>query len=228
MNSTEPVKSTLIQLVLDCMESQDAINKVIDLDWVKKKRDWELAITVEMAEFCEHVSFKWWKKQSPDWSQAFIELTDIYHFLLSRVIESEIPATYLAKAVERHQTSPIQNQDVRIAKTHVYAKEIIHKSTGKDSLNAQQCEEIMGLLIALAEFCGRTTDEFFQFFLSKLQLNIFRQRHGYKDGTYIKIWDGREDNEVMHDLIQANPELGLNANMLYSALEAAYPEAARA
>ena len=26
-------------------------------------------------------------------------------------------------------------------------------------------------------------------------LNFFRQDQGYKDGSYLKTWDGREDNE---------------------------------
>jgi len=32
-------------------------------------------------------------------------------------------------------------------------------------------------------------------------LNIFRQDNGYKDGSYQKVWDGREDNEHLADVL---------------------------
>jgi hypothetical protein len=32
-------------------------------------------------------------------------------------------------------------------------------------------------------------------------LNFLRQDHGYKDGSYIKQWAGREDNEHLVDLM---------------------------
>lgn len=37
--------------------------------------------------------------------------------------------------------------------------------------------------------------EWFKQYTGKNVLNVFRQDHGYKAGTYIKVWDGREDNE---------------------------------
>lgn len=54
--------------------------------------------------------------------------------------------------------------------------------------------------------------------------SFFRQDHGYKEGTYIKIWHGEEDNEVLAKLVN---ELDASATdfqqQLYSALEAKYP-----
>jgi hypothetical protein len=51
-------------------------------------------------------------------------------------------------------------------------------------------------------------------------LNRFRQDHGYKEGTYIKVWNGEEDNVVMLDTMAKNPEYGVDE--LYSALEEVY------
>lgn len=54
---------------------------------------------------------------------------------------------------------------------------------------------------------------------------FFRQDHGYKDGSYIKVWHGEEDNEVLANLVNS---LDANADdfqqQLYSALEAKYPK----
>ena len=38
-------------------------------------------------------------------------------------------------------------------------------------------------------------DELYVGYIGKNVLNFFRQDHGYKDGTYIKVWNGKEDNE---------------------------------
>ena len=36
----------------------------------------------------------------------------------------------------------------------------------------------------------------------KNALNEFRQLNGYKNGTYIKIWNGKEDNVIMQDILE--------------------------
>ena len=38
--------------------------------------------------------------------------------------------------------------------------------------------------------------------IGKNCLNKFRQDNGYKEGTYIKEWNGREDNVVMIEIIE--------------------------
>ncbi|TNF45193.1 MAG: dUTPase, partial [Epsilonproteobacteria bacterium] len=52
-------------------------------------------------------------------------------------------------------------------------------------------------------------------------LNQFRQDHGYKEGTYIKIWNGEEDNVTMQRVLEANEDV--SPDELYQALEEAYP-----
>ena len=53
-------------------------------------------------------------------------------------------------------------------------------------------------------------------------LNKFRQEHGYKDGTYVKIWNGKEDNVYMQRALAENPDLGFQS--LYETLENIYGE----
>jgi hypothetical protein len=54
---------------------------------------------------------------------------------------------------------------------------------------------------------------------------MFRQDRGYKEGTYLKHWHGREDNEhlveVIHRLDADAPDF---KDRIYSALSAAYPD----
>ena len=44
-------------------------------------------------------------------------------------------------------------------------------------------------------------EDMFLWYIGKNALNVFRQRNGYKQGTYIKIWSGREDNEYLTDYL---------------------------
>ena len=66
----------------------------------------------------------------------------------------------------------------------------------------------------------------FRQYLGKNVLNFFRQDHGYREGSYRKLWGGREDNEHLLELL---PTIDTNARdaeaMLYSALEARYAAA---
>ncbi|MFT6508354.1 MAG: hypothetical protein ACJAUK_002469 [Colwellia polaris] len=68
-------------------------------------------------------------------------------------------------------------------------------------------------------------DELFRQYVGKNTLNFFRQDHGYKEGSYIKIWHGEEDNEVLANLVTT---LDTSADdfqqQLYSALAAKYPK----
>jgi hypothetical protein len=38
-------------------------------------------------------------------------------------------------------------------------------------------------------------------------LNTFRQQNGYKNGTYIKLWNGVEDNVIAFKIMDKNPTI---------------------
>jgi hypothetical protein len=62
-------------------------------------------------------------------------------------------------------------------------------------------------------------EELFRMYKAKNILNIFRQHNGYKEGTYIKTWDGMEDNDY---LLSVYEELNGNKADLIKALEIKY------
>ena len=68
---------------------------------------------------------------------------------------------------------------------------------------------------------GLGFDELYSLYIGKNILNIFRQDHGYKDGTYIKVWNGKEDNVVMQEILANNSNIGVDE--LYKELEKRYP-----
>jgi len=55
---------------------------------------------------------------------------------------------------------------------------------------------------------------------------MFRQDNGYQDGTYKKLWQGREDNEHLVEVIASlDPSDADFQNLLYQGLLARYQAA---
>ena len=83
----------------------------------------------------------------------------------------------------------------------------------------------IGLFQAIMLECQLDWDSLYRQYVSKNVLNFFRQDFGYKDGTYQKLWHGREDNEHLVELMDS-----LNATdpsypeLLYQGLVARYPD----
>ena len=67
-----------------------------------------------------------------------------------------------------------------------------------------------------------TFGQLYQIYMAKNVLNKFRQDHGYKEGEYIKLWDGKEDNVVMFEIIEKMDVFSGDA--LYISLKAAYSQ----
>ena len=67
-------------------------------------------------------------------------------------------------------------------------------------------------------------DHLYRMYVGKNVLNFFRQDHGYKDGSYIKVWGEREDNEHLAELLttldSTNPDFRDN---VYQGLATRYP-----
>ena len=87
----------------------------------------------------------------------------------------------------------------------------------------------VGHFWSLLQAAGMTPDELFTAYVGKNVLNFFRQDHGYKDGSYRKTWQGREDNEHLAELLgQLDSRSPRYADELYGALAARYAQVAAA
>ena len=68
-------------------------------------------------------------------------------------------------------------------------------------------------------------DELFISYVGKNVLNFFRQDHGYKEGSYHKQWNGKEDNEHLVEVVQTlDPNLEDFAQQVYQELSKRYPK----
>lgn len=192
------------------LEMQDKLNSVINPDWRAADYPWHRAIMVEAVEALEHYGWKWWKKQKPDLVQAKIELVDIWHFVLSMSLSQNFDLDDTADRALNNFVLPMFSMD----SSPVWDKLdslVAHAAQGRFASFA-----FRGLM---ADF-GLTWDELYTTYVAKNVLNLFRQAHGYKQGTYIKMWDGQEDNVCLDILMKAKPDA--TADQLYAKLEQMY------
>jgi dimeric dUTPase (all-alpha-NTP-PPase superfamily) len=177
--------------LLIMLEMQDAMNARVNPDWRKAGNAWYRAIWTECAEMLDHYGWKWWKHQQPDLEQVRLELVDILHFAMSDYLLRDNDVTAVAARIEAELGEPRQQQDLRVAIETMAQSTIAHQS-----MHFSDFASIMVLL-------EMDFDALYRSYVGKNVLNFFRQDHGYKDGSYIKVWQGREDNEHLVEIVKS-------------------------
>ena len=215
----------LSQIQLNTMLSlQDGMNKKVNPDWLNAGYEYLRAAMIESVEGIEHHGWKWWKAQKKDLPQLQMELVDIWHFALSAIIiefdgDIEKSAETIAEQLSSNQTTLTFD-----GKEYSFGEQDILDNL---ELMAGLCAAkrfVVPLFIKIVEQAEMTSDELYRQYVGKNVLNFFRQDHGYKEGTYIKIWNEREDNEHLVEVLDA---LDINlpdySEQVYKSLKLRYP-----
>lgn len=191
---------------------QDQMNKKVHPEWRQQNYEWYRAIWTECAELMDHYGWKWWKKQTPELDQIKLEIVDIWHFGMSTFLVESTDYTAIAKQIAAQWVDTTEEND--------FLKAI--EALASDTLSNHQ--------LSIPCFCqlmlqmDMSLDELFRQYIGKNVLNFFRQDHGYKDGSYIKVWHGKEDNEVLAEVLnQLDPSADNFKDQVYEALQAHYP-----
>jgi len=71
-------------------------------------------------------------------------------------------------------------------------------------------ESLVEQFFKACDAVGLSFEELYRLYIGKNALNQFRQEHGYKEGSYRKIWNGKEDNEVMQEILEEEPDISFN------------------
>ena len=202
--------------ILTMLALQDSMNSKVHPAWREQGYEWYRAIWVECAELMDHYGWKWWKKQQPDVEQVKLELIDIWHFGLSDLLMQHESVDVLAETLAAALRENYAVQEFRTALESFVQTTL--------SLRAFDLAAFAHLMAA----AGLDFDALYSGYVGKNVLNFFRQDHGYKDGSYIKNWSGREDNEHLVELVA---ELDISSatfkDDLYAALSQRYRELAR-
>ena len=204
------------------LELQSGMNAKVNPQWVEAAYPYLRAVVVEGAEAIEHHGWKWWKKQECDLEQLQMELVDIWHFTLSHLLleaGGNEPAA-LDQLMSLCNDSGIVTFDGQT--TEISSLDLVSKLELCIGLACAKRVSIP-LFEALLADCKMDWNELFCQYVGKNVLNFFRQDNGYKEGTYQKIWDGKEDNEhlveVMTELDSEHSEF---RHMLYESLRDRY------
>lgn len=206
------------QALRTMLNMQDRMNTRVHPDWISQQFAWYRALWIECAELIEHYGYKWWKKQSPDLEQVQLEVIDIWHFGLSALFARGDSIDTMAAniAAEVGDFQP-QGLGVREA-TEALA---LHALQSKGFSPSRFWE----LMLA----SGLDFERLYSAYVGKNVLNFFRQDHGYQEGSYQKLWQGREDNEHLVEVLAALDSNAPDfADSVYVALQARYPGAASA
>lgn len=197
--------------LLTMLEMQDAMNSRINENWRGAGSEWYRAIWIESAEMLDHYGWKWWKHQEPDMQQVILEIVDIWHFILSDQLQDEKDPEVLVTKLLQAFSLQFQKQPLPAAIEDLALLTLQNKASDLNSFVN---------LLAAAEM---DLDELYKGYVGKNVLNFFRQDHGYKDGSYIKLWGGREDNEHLVETIeQLDTESKTFRDDLYNGLKQKY------
>jgi hypothetical protein len=219
------------------LQLQNQLNDATNGDkWTKgltkdgKTIDWRRCIYMECAEMIDSFSWKHWKSihQDPDWENLQIEVIDVWHFIMSLAIENY--AQEMKGGVEdlAINISSLESFSSIDTKNELFdsEKNVMEKVENIMLLSLNKEKLDLDLLIKdffeLVLMSGLDLETLYRLYVGKNILNQFRQDNGYKDGSYIKVWNGDEDNVIMKKIWEKNGDI--KPELLYRELAKLYHE----
>nr|WP_314379354.1 dUTP diphosphatase [uncultured Campylobacter sp.] len=188
--------------------------------------NWKRCIYMECAELIDSFAWKHWKNISaaPDVNNIVIEIVDIWHFVMSYILEQYYGNKDIdhivsdVTAVSGFAEFSSYAYDIREYSIYEIINDIeliVHETSGFDL----HIGELLTDFFRVALKCGVGLDILFEKYIGKNVLNKFRQDHGYKEGSYRKIWGDLEDNEVLIEVLSKGT---VSANEIYEQLQKIY------
>jgi hypothetical protein len=202
------------------VELQNNLNNMTNGDkWIEgitnkgKEINWFTAILLETGEGIDSTPWKHWKAidAQPDLENLKIEVVDTFHFVMSQLIkEIGVEDTIKTLTYFKNELNSII-EDEFDTKTFIDVNKKFMKITLLLEYPDDGCEYTYSQwIVAFYKVISESTltfDELYNLYIMKNALNQIRQNNGYKEGTYKKEWEGKEDNVYLHELIKENPEM---------------------
>lgn len=196
---------------------QHKFNEQTIENYLSKNLNWNSAIIAESGELLDSLGYKWWKKQAPDMENVKVEAIDLLHFVISDAIQllhncsGEIDLNLIVGTFEYY----FNNSD------GYFDGLSLNKLV--DELNYNRWNRF-NIMKQIFKDLNMSNEDVYIAYIVKNCLNKFRQDNGYKDGSYIKDWNGREDNVVAYEFANI---IGVKENLfddLYETLNTHYNE----
>ena len=222
--------------ILQMLQLQQQLNDATNGEgWEKgvtkngKHIDWKRCSYLECAELIESYPWKHWKNidAQPDYANIKIEAVDIWHFIMSQALQDYKVQNIgsiedLATAINNLSNFQTFTADITPTRKDYYEQIEVAEVLMKTLFCKASTETLMEAFVDVAVQSGLNVDALYKLYVGKNILNKFRQDHGYKDGSYIKIWNGEEDNVTMQSILAKNEDI--TPDRLYEALTQAYPK----
>lgn len=222
--------------ILEMLNLQDNLNTQTSWEnwksWITNKGkiiNWKRCIYMELAEAIDSVPWKHWKniEWKTDLDNFKIEIVDIWHFLLSEILR--LTSIEKAQKILEKNLKNISKTKLPILweeKTNLELDNFIkpYEKLFKLVLKKDTNEKFLKKLAKQFFICLDSTwmdfEELYALYIWKNVLNKFRQNNWYKEWKYIKIWDNKEDNVVMQEVLKNNSNLCFDE--VYNELEKIY------
>jgi len=194
---------------------QHKFNEETIENYLDKNLNWNSAIIAESGELLGSLGYKWWKKVVPDMENVKVEAIDLLHFVISDYLQKNYNGNYfyMARTIDDFRMSFL-DKGFNLSFS-------LEQQVNQLNLNS------IGRFITMKQIFNHlnmSNDDVYIAYIVKNCLNKFRQNNGYKDGSYIKYWNGKEDNVIAYEI--AN-EWGADEELfehLYIDLETYYNE----
>lgn len=199
--------------LLTMLRMQDRMNTRVHPQWIDQGFAWHRAIWVECAELVDHYGYKWWKHQDHDLAQVQLEVVDIWHFGMSASFRPGLALEELAATMTGEWGQSDSGGRAGVLEA---AEKLAGIAAGEGRFSVAD-------FAALLSAAQMSFEDLVRQYLGKNVLNFFRQDNGYKEGTYRKLWQGREDNEHLMELLaQIDTGAADAEQQLYAALDQRY------
>ena len=220
--------------VLQMLELQQELNDATNgLNWEKgitkngKKIDWRRCIYLESAELIDSYPWKHWKNidASPDYENIKIEIVDIWHFVMSEAlrlykIDNLGTIVDIATMVTKMDGFKSFQEEEKSEALDTYQEIALVEDMMKVLFCNSDINALIVSFLTMSSKLNLKLPELYRLYVGKNILNKFRQDNGYKEGSYIKIWNGQEDNLVMQTILTTKSDI--TPSELYQTLEEAY------
>lgn len=197
----------------EMLQIQDETNCRLNPDWLNQGWNFSLAAKIEAAEAIDHLGYKWWSNKPADYDQARMECVDMWHFLLSALIGYKDSEAFMES---------VCNLETWVERVTPTTEEPGEPWGWFQSFLGEVA--IADLIYVFAKCCTAvhlTFDQLYKFYIGKAALNRFRWANDYGT-TYPKIWDGREDNEHLTEILNDLDDKQVSLDFIFNKLSERY------
>lgn len=207
------IKADLQKALLTLVVMQDSMNSKVNPSWRHANYPFWRAIWTETGEAMDYVSWPWWKSVGPkliasraNQLHLNLELADILHFGISQNLQDI--ANSIGEAPDTDHEMVANHLAERYGSGLLVANDgdlVAHLERVAAGALIEESFEATGFFAACIN-AGLSVAALICYYHGKNALNVFRQEHGYKQGTYRKNWgtvaNPQEDNMVLAELIE--------------------------